>query len=101
MRLQHVDFRCSEDKVTETAVHALLQIEVIEGIDEVGPVEMRVDWNIWRNTVWQTSTNSGGKPLLFPTQSPGPASWDRDAFKVVGPAGIGVFEPGVLRPPDA
>ena len=43
MGLQHIDFGSSEDEVTETAVHWLLEAEVKEGIDEVGPVEVSVN----------------------------------------------------------
>ena len=43
MGLQHIDFGSSEDEVTEAAVHWLLEAEVKEGIDEVGPVEVSVN----------------------------------------------------------
>jgi hypothetical protein len=37
----------------------------------------------------------------LPIQLPGPASWEREALRDVGPAGMGVFELGVFKPPDA
>lgn len=40
-----------------------------------------------------------GKPEDFPIHSR-PAKLDNGAFKVVGPAGIGVLDPGVERPPE-
>lgn len=43
MGLQHVDLSSSKDEVTEAAVHSLLQAEIVERIDEVGPVEVSVD----------------------------------------------------------
>jgi len=43
MRFQHVNFRGRENKVTEAAVHWLLQTQVVERINEMCPVEMRVD----------------------------------------------------------
>jgi hypothetical protein len=43
MRLQHINLGRGKDEVTKAAVHALFEIEVVERIDEVGPVEMGVD----------------------------------------------------------
>ena len=43
MRLQHVDLGGGKDEVTEAAVHALLEVEVVEGIDEMGPVKVSID----------------------------------------------------------
>lgn len=43
MRLQHVNLGSSKDEVTEAAVHALFEIEMIEGFNEVGPVEVSVN----------------------------------------------------------
>ena len=43
MRFQHVNFRGRENKVTEAAVHWLFQTQVVERINEMCPVEMRVD----------------------------------------------------------
>ncbi len=42
MRLQHVDLHSSQNEVTEAAVQGLLETEMVERIDEVGPVEMSV-----------------------------------------------------------
>jgi hypothetical protein len=42
-RLQHVNFGGGKDKVAEAAVHAFFKTEMVEGVDEVGPVEMSVD----------------------------------------------------------
>ena len=43
MRLQHIDLGGGEDEVAETAVHALFEIEMIERINEMGPVKVSVD----------------------------------------------------------
>ena len=43
MRLQHIDLRRGENKVTEATVHWLLETEMIERINEVSPVKMSVD----------------------------------------------------------
>jgi len=43
MRFQHVNLHSSEHKVTEAAVHALLEIEVVKWLDEVGPVQVSID----------------------------------------------------------
>lgn len=43
LRLQHVEGAGCQDKVAEAAVELFLQVEVVEGIDKVGPVEVGVD----------------------------------------------------------
>lgn len=43
MRLQHLNLGSSQDEVAETAVHLSLKAEVVERINEVSPVQMRVD----------------------------------------------------------
>lgn len=43
MWLQHVNLSGSENEVAEATVHWLLEIEMIEGFNEVRPVEVRVD----------------------------------------------------------
>ena len=43
MGLQHVDLGSSEHEMTEATVHRLFQREVVEGVDEVGPVKVRVN----------------------------------------------------------
>lgn len=43
MGLQHLDLGSGEHEVREAAVHWLLEAEVVEWFDEVGPVEMSID----------------------------------------------------------
>lgn len=43
MGLQHVDLGSSEHKMTETTVHGLFQREVVEGVDKMSPVKVRVN----------------------------------------------------------
>lgn len=43
VRLEHVDLGGGEDEVAEAAVECLLQTQVVEGLDEVRPVEVRVN----------------------------------------------------------
>ena len=43
LSLQHIDLRSRENEVAEAAVHALFDIQVVERIDEVSPVEVGVD----------------------------------------------------------
>lgn len=43
MRPEHVESRRGENKVAETAVELLFEVQVIERLGEVGPVEVRID----------------------------------------------------------
>lgn len=43
MGLEHVDLGGSQDEVAEAAVERLLEVEVVEGFNEVGPVQVSVD----------------------------------------------------------
>lgn len=43
MRLEHVEGRGGQDEVAEAAVEGLLEVEVVERLGEVSPVEVRVD----------------------------------------------------------
>lgn len=42
-RLQHLERRGRQDEVAEATVQLLLQVEVVEGLHEVVPVQMGVD----------------------------------------------------------
>lgn len=43
MGLEHVQRGSGEDEVAEATVERLLKVQVVEGLDEVGPVEVSVD----------------------------------------------------------
>lgn len=43
LRPEHVKRRRREDEVAEAAIQLLLQVEVVEWLDEVGPVQVSVD----------------------------------------------------------
>ena len=43
MRLQHVNLGGGKDEVAEAAVHTLFEIEMIEGFNKVGPVQVSVN----------------------------------------------------------
>jgi hypothetical protein len=43
LRLEHIEGASRQDEVRKTAVELLLKVEVVERVDEMGPVEMRID----------------------------------------------------------
>jgi len=43
VRLQHVNLHGSKNEVAEATVHTLLEVEVVEWLDEVGPVQVSID----------------------------------------------------------
>jgi hypothetical protein len=43
VRLQHVNLGCGQDEVAEAAVQGFLDVQVVERLDEVGPVKVSVN----------------------------------------------------------